>query len=152
MTHSLYFVIRNKDWEKIKELVETIKQSEEFMEIYCLTKKEGRICQRRNSQPFFWFPDKDDMNYADGEDLKGYTINIETGSHVDESDTLYALHWFYFTLAFKNYFKEELKDFEVFYHLEGENEELTEKQMRRLIKWETKIRYFVIIVVSSCLN
>ena len=43
MTHSLYFVIRHKDWEKMQELENAIKQSQEFLEIYCLKIRKDSI-------------------------------------------------------------------------------------------------------------
>lgn len=140
MTHRLYFVIRHKDFDKFEELKDNILSDEDFLSAFNLKKDREernwiRIARIGEVQPFFWFPEKEDIDdYEDDkENWKGYELNIETGSHVSEEDTPYAVQWFYFTLAFKFCFKEELRDFEMFYHFEGDDEELTEDEMRKEI-------------------
>jgi len=134
MTHSLYFCLVTKDFEKVEYLKDSLLSSDEFLDLYNLVKTGSwcDVCQRKGYQPFIAFPE----NKKDTEDWGKsdyYNISIQSGNHVAEYDTLEALHWFHFTVAFKHFFEEELKGFKMFYHLEQDDEKLTEKQMFKLI-------------------
>ncbi len=118
MTHSIIFGIRTKDFDKIEEIKDSFEMSEEFKELYQLIQSKytkGNYQQKGGSQPFIDFPNKDDKE-EDGY----YEICIETGSHVSPCDELYALHWYYFVLAFRKYLKEDLNDVSVGYRLDGD--------------------------------
>lgn len=116
MTHSIIFEIKSKDWEKIQQIKETVETSEEFIGLYQLRKTQYCYDQKNGSQPFIYFPHKDDKEEG------YYSIFIETGSHVAPEDELYALHWYFFTIAFRRYFKDEIKGLAMGYRLDGENE------------------------------
>jgi len=134
MTHSLRFVLRHQDFAMVKDFENIVKENNEFLGLYNLQIRPGRmISGRADIQPFFYFPEKS------GRDIKGYQISIETGSHVDVNDTLEALHWFYFTLAFKSYFKRALEGFNVFYQESTSDKELSEDEMRAaILLWDTR--------------
>jgi hypothetical protein len=119
------FEIRTKNWNDIKELRENIEDADEFLEIYNLKKTRYGIEQRNSSQPFFYFPHKNEP-----EDDGYFSLVMETGSHVAPCDTLYALHFYYFTLGFRNYFAEQLRSFETGYRLDGEDELRTDQWIR----------------------
>jgi len=129
MTHSLYFKLETTDYEKVEELKEAISSYEDFMGCFNLITNDNIIEQKNGYQPFIYFPSKDDKE-ADGK----YYVSIETGTHVASYDTVYALHWFHFTLVFKEIFKEELESFRKYYHLEDSDEELLTNQMLKKIK------------------
>ena len=131
MTHSIYMVIKSKDYEKIQELKESIHAYEDFINVWGLKiKKRGSLHQEGGSQPFIYFPDKD---WEEDEDFDGFEIHIETGSHVSVDDRDFALQWFYFTLAFMEAFKEDLEGFNIYYQESGDDVEISEADMRKMI-------------------
>lgn len=90
------FELRTSKWDVVERLKDAICQDDEFRALYLLTKAPYFFQQRGGSQPFIWFPHKHDI---DDDDY--YSVQVETGSHVAPYDTVYAFHWFYFTLAFR---------------------------------------------------
>jgi hypothetical protein len=135
MTHSLYFKIRFPNEQSLDDFIEDFINDDEFLEVYNL-KKNSSYCDGYRAygdqQPFIYFPDNK-LYDPDDEDNK-FVINIETGSHVSVDDTMYALQWYYFTIAFLKRFKDELSDVEYWYEEEGTGEELTKDEMLKLIK------------------
>ena len=133
MTHSLYFKIRFPNEQSLDDFIEDFINDDEFLEVYNL-KKNSSYCDGYRAygdqQPFVFFPDK----RMEGEEDSRFVINIETGSHVSVDDTMYALQWYYFTIAFLERFKDELSDVEYWYEEEGTGEELTKDEMLKLIK------------------
>jgi len=128
MTHSLYFKVLFGDWESLNDFIYEFINDDEFIDTYQLKKSEyADYRMYGDQQPFIYFPDKD------GE--KPY-ISIETGSHVAPEDRLYSLQWYYFTLAFIDRFKDEIKELggRWYYEIEGEELHLNEKQMLNEIR------------------
>lgn len=135
MTHSILMVIKNRiepnEFELVEELKENIYAYEDFLEVWGLEKKKnGDVHQKGGTQPFIRFPEKED---SEDEDFEGYEIIIETGSHVSVDDRDFALQWFYFTLAFKEAFKEDLGDFVCYYIESGDDKIINEEHMREMI-------------------
>lgn len=129
MTHSLYFKIRFKKPEQVEELRNSVLEDEAFMELFNLKKSEFCIEQKNENQPFIYFPDMEDAE----DETEPFEIEIETGSHVSEDDTMYALQWLYFIRIFRIVFKEQLKGSKVYYQFEDDDEERTEKEMEKAI-------------------
>ena len=116
MTHSIYFEIRITDWDKVEDIRDSMSYSKEFTELYLLERNGRGYQQQGGCQPFIYFPEKDDVE-------EGYwSIFIETGSHVGPEDELYALQWYFFTIAFRKWFEEELEETISGYRLDGEEQ------------------------------
>lgn len=126
MTHSLYFVVDFDSLDKARKLKESFVEDDDFRGLYSLVKYDGcafNYCQKGQNQPFIYFPKKGDREEG------VYKLVIETGSHVDVDDSLYAFHWYFFTLAFLMRYKKEIEEHAkvFYYHLEGRNEDKLDK-------------------------
>jgi hypothetical protein len=127
VTHSLYFKVVFGSWDKAKLFRSSFYDyGSDFIDLYLLVKSGNSFHQRGDSQPFLYFPVKDERD-----DDGTYHLSIETGSHVGVKDTLYARHWYDFTRAFADYFRDDLEELaeETYYQEEGTDEKLSAAEM-----------------------